>query len=161
MTLVPTIKIADITAAWVTALEASTDLSTYCTTEFGKDVTIFVNFNAKNKPKIDVTPLVAIYPGSKQEGIGNSDYTYTLGVSWVLKDVTGPTKTGKTYTMPYLEKLDYMGQIILQVLTTASSEHLVTDVQYSIEPTDFWPMIIGHMEMTISVPVTLGTGLAY
>lgn len=159
--MLPTIRLTDIVGKWVTLLGASAELAAFCQTNFAKEASIFVNLNEKNKPKVDVAPMIALYPGSKTEGLDSSQYSYTIGLSWVIKDAHGLVKTGNAYEMPDVGVLDDMGQLIYTILATASDNYPVSDLQYAIEPTEFYPLLVGHMEITINVPRILGAGMTF
>lgn len=96
----------------VTALSTDSAVTTYCTTQFSKSLTIYVGIDANKPPNADDSvPYVAITQG-KRARESNGDYVdHELIITTVIKD-EGITTTGTITEFDGAETLEGLHELV-------------------------------------------------
>ena len=157
---IQTITLESIVKKWRDAIKNSTAISAFCTTKYRKSLSLFVGVNGKKPPTENDCPLIIIFPGSKVEGLGESEYQYMISVGWSILQpsvtvVNGVSETTGTY------ETDELGQLIYAAIAEASLDYPITHIEYSIETNEFFPQFPGRIDAIITVPVAFGANLTY
>lgn len=149
------INMRDILDRFATTLAATAALDTWCQTHFGKDATIFVGFDVRDPPGKTSAPFIILQPGAANEGDEMGMFTYMVTVDWCIV-VDTSTTAGQVREIDGLKLADELGRIILEALRGASQNVVLSSWNYSIEPVEFFPMIMAGLDITLNVPHLIG-----
>lgn len=158
--MIPTIMIYDIISRWRDAIANSAEISAYCQEHYSKASSVFVGLDLKRAPDIHDCPLVIIRPGSKVEGESESQFSYSVGVSWAIMN-EGRTTTGNITEMSGVKEVDELGQLILKTLREINPDCPISTINYDIDSIEFFPQHVGEMQLTTTVTRTLGSPMQY
>jgi hypothetical protein len=158
--MIPTLAITSVMKKWLNALANDPDIKAYCLDKFGKEPTFFLEIDKRNPPKKEHCPFIVIWPGKKTEGLSNSSYPYSASIGWVILEEEKET-TGNTIEYKGVYEADDLGQLILKAVSEVNPSCPITNVDYSVELTEYQPQYGGRMDITISIPVTIGGVLNY
>ena len=153
------IAMRDIMDRFATTLAGTAALDAWCQDKFGKDATIYVGFDVREPPGEADTPFIVIQPGAASEGDEMGVFSYIVTVDWGIV-VDTSTTTGQIKEMDGLKLSDELGRIILDALRGASSNVSLSSWTYTIEPVEFFPMILAGVSFTINVPHLIGGAVA-
>ena len=156
----PTIPITDFTRKWRDAIANSAAISAFCSQKYGKPLSLYVGIDGKKSPTDKNCPLVVIFPGGKTEGIGEGEYSYTGSIGWSIVQPNVTVTDGLAENTGVYEA-DELGQLILTTIAEINPSYPVTRVDYSFESNDFFPQYPGRMDITIQIPVVMGTQISY
>lgn len=149
------INTRDIMDLFATTLAGTAALDAWCQTNFTKDAAIFVGFDVREPPGKAHAPFIVIQPGAAMEGDEVGMYQYNISVDWgVVVETT--TTTGQVKEVDGLAKVDEMGRIILDAIRSASSNVVLSSWTYTVEPVEFFPMILAGLDLTLNVPHLIG-----
>lgn len=154
------IDVHDILTLFASKIAASTDIDTWCASNFsGKDLTIFIGVDTREPPGKAHAPFVVLQPGPALEGDEVSTFQYQVTVDWCIVD-EGVTITGTTRKISGLEKVDALGRMILAALRPASANVTLSSWNYTVEQVEFFPMIMAGLDLTLNVPHLIGGELS-
>jgi len=155
----PTIPVTDITNKWFAAIAGSAAISAFCMSTYGKPLSLFYGINGKNPPEAQFCPLVIVFPGDKDEGIGEIN-SYTISVGWSILQ-PAVTVNGSTYVNSGVDEADTLGQLILTTVAEINPSFPIRRVRYGFESNDFFPQFPGRFDATIEIPLVMGAELTY
>ena len=136
-------------------LKASTAISTWSTTKYGKVPTIYVGMDLKHQPKADTMPHVVLIPDGKDEGVEQSTHVYSVLVAWCVSD-SGITPGTHTIEYDGLYNSDAFGQLIWSCLSDFSANCPASRCEYEVDGAVVLPLFPGYMTIEIRVPVVMG-----
>lgn len=149
------INMRDILDRFATTLAGTAELDGWCQTHFGTDATIFVGFDVRDPPGKANVPFIILQPGAANEGDEMGQFTYIVTVDWCITSETSTT-TGQVREMDGLKLIDELGRIIVEALRGASQNVVLSSWNYTIEPVEFFPMIMAGLDITLNVPHLIG-----
>ncbi len=149
------IKIRNILTTFRDLLLNSSELSNWCSTNYGAEPKIFVGMDKQNPPGKKDAPFVMIRPGAANEGQEVDNFGYKIQVDWALSD-DSREENGRAieYTGQY--KLDEMGNLVWDALVAGMDNVTLSSSEYTLEPIEFFPLLVGGMDIDINVPNTIG-----
>lgn len=158
--MIPTLKLNDIIDKWRDALQASQPIQNYCTAKYAKSPKLYIGINGKTPPAAEDCPLIILYPGAKSEGLELQEYTYKLSVGWVILQ-NATTVTGNTTEYAGVKECDDLGQLIYLELAQLSTDNPISIVNYTIEPSAYYPRFPGRMDITLKITSVNGYSINY
>ncbi|MEN6568058.1 MAG: hypothetical protein ABFC57_17375 [Veillonellales bacterium] len=158
--MLPTLALSAILKKWRDVISTDSAILAYCTEKYNVAPKLFVEIDERNPPKEDSCPYIVLWPGHKVEGLNNVAYQYVIPVSWVIYQRAKVT-TGAITEYSGVYEIDELGQLILKAVAEANPDYPVTNVDFASNLTDYQPQYVGHMEITISVAITMGADLEY
>lgn len=157
----PTIALKNVAVKWVNAIANSTAINDYCMATFGKLPKVYVGVDTRHKPLATDCPFIVVSGLVKQEGLEKGTYQYIGSVGWVILDNAVATVTDRVHTLEGIYKLDDLGQLIWQAIAEINPNYPISELNYGIDMLDYIPQYAGNAEITVNVPVTMGTTLDY
>lgn len=95
----------------ITALKNDSDISTLCTTNFGKAASIFNALDERNPPDLSASPLILVLSGRRRRDDGTNYYERELRlVCSVAED--GITVSGGVHTYGGADILDDFSELV-------------------------------------------------
>jgi hypothetical protein len=159
MSVYPTIPLYDIVKKWRDKLSGSTAISGYCQEQYGKGHTVFVGVNLKRPPDEKDCPYIVILPGASIEG-EVEELKYAINIGWAIKN-ENQTVDGNVVELEGIEEVSELGELILAEVAEANPSYPVTEVTTTIEPVEYFPQLVGEMELTIGIEPVIGAGITY
>lgn len=156
----PTIPITVFVRKWRDAIANSAAISAFCIQNYGKPLSLYIGIDGKKPPTDKNCPLVIVFPGGKVEGSGEPEYRYTGSIGWSIIQSNVNNHDGIAENTGLYEA-DELGQLILATIAEINPSYPVTRVEYSFESNEFFPQFPGRMDITIHVPVVMGTQISY
>jgi len=139
-------------------LANDTALADWCQTNYGQAPKIFVGIDNRNQPGKKDCPLIILRPGTAEVGREVKNHEYKIMVDWAVLDESVSTN-GSVVEYQGVFQIDDMGQLVWQALQGFSSNVSLSRNDYILEPIDYFPMIVGGMDLSISVPNLIGGGI--
>lgn len=160
-----TISLTAIAGKLANAFAASTAIASYCVAAYSSGPHIFVGINGKNPPTENDCPYILVLPNQKTEGPQLEEHIYSLTIGWGIKDdtttVTTATATAVTITtLDALTAADAIGQLLYAACESAGA-YPPSQISYQLEGIEFYPQVVGRMELEIRVTPCMGGSLAY
>jgi len=156
----PTIKITDISEKWRSAIRANQAIADFCLLKYNKPLKIYNGYDEKTPPVATDCPYVVLLPGSKLEGAGKPENTYMATIAWCIYNKT-PVTIGDDISFPGLVETDTLGQLIIEAVAELNPSYPVNDIDYDIDPSSNFPQYPGRMNLTLNIPVLMGTKIEY
>lgn len=132
------------------------DFADWCSTNLGQLPGVYVGIDVRDPPGEEQCPFVVVRPGVNREGEDQQEYDVAVSVDWGIlsgdADVSGRvTEYAGLYT------IDGFGRVIWECLTAGISEQVsLSRSEYELSPIEFFPMLLGGMDITITVPYLVG-----
>jgi hypothetical protein len=150
------IPLRDILRAFRDGLSDSSELEAFCLNNFGKAPAIFIGYDLQNPPGKEDCPLVIVTPSAADEGPELDSFAYRIKVDWGIVQSGGPDKSGQVTEYGGIYTLDEMGGHIWDALTKSTDAVVLGQREYTLEAVEFFPMLVGGFEITITLPNTIG-----
>jgi len=157
---IPTIKITDISERWRLAIRANQAIADFCLLRYNKTLKIYNGYDEKNPPVAADCPYVVLLPGAKLEGAGRTENAYMATIAWCIYNKT-PITRGNDIDFPGLIETDYLGQLIIEAIAELNPSCPINDIDYDIDPSSNFPQYPGRMNLTLNIPVLMGTKIDY
>ncbi len=156
--MIQTIPLYDLIKCWKDALADSPEIESYCQTQFGRSLRIFVGIDKVKPPTESDCPYAVIMDGKKTET--SAPYLYSATIGWVV--LSGQIEvSGNVAELPGVEQCDALGQLIFKAIFDANQSNVATIGDYAINTFEFLPQIAGEAIITVEVTPCIGTGLIY
>lgn len=157
---IQTIQLMNVARKQAKALRDSESINSYCLEKYGRRPQIRLGYNAKKSPGREDCPVILIPRMSKAEGENESAFRYVTLLGWMIcneqeEDVDGINE------LIGLEECDKLGQLIYETLVHLNPSYPVTESVYELEAVEFFPQILGEMQITIDIPRIIGAKLEY
>lgn len=158
--MIPTIAINSIVSKWRDAIKNNAAIEAYCQAKYGKSLKIYVSIDKKEPPRDVDCPYVILFPGEKNEGLDQPEYSYAVTIGWAIYN---KTKTTVDNVVEYVgaSEVDELGQMIYGAIATLNPSYPASSLYYTIETYQHFPQMVGQMVVTLDVPITMGTTLSY
>ena len=145
----------DILNLFATTLAGTPEVDAWCQTNFSKDATIYLGFDVREPPGEESAPFIVLHPGPAQEGDEERQFSYVVMVDWgIVAETTD--NSGGVNSLTGLRLADEFGRIILNALRGANDNISLSSWTYSVEPVEFFPLILAGMVLTINIPHLIG-----
>jgi hypothetical protein len=153
------IALIDVVDEMAAILAADAALASWASTTYGTTVTILLGMDERNRPGADACPLIVLRPETSRTG---EEQELTVLVDWAVHD-DSVTVTGSVTRYDGVQRLDDMGGLILAALESGMPQVLgVRRDEYVLETVERFPMLLGGMDITITVPLMLnGTQITF
>lgn len=158
--MMQTIPLMDIVTKQAEALRSSEEIRDFCLAKYGKLPTIIVGHNEKKKPGREDCPAILIPRMGKIEGEDSQEFRYFTLVGWMIFNDQETEEDG-IRVLKGLEEADALGQMIYEKLCHLNPNYPVSESHYEIEGFEFFPLIIGEMQLNITMPRTMGMKMEY
>lgn len=150
------ISLMDIVDKISTVLAADTALTAWAGDKYDATVTILVGMDERNRPGPDLCPLILIRPDRQDLGQSVTQMQHRLQIDWAVHDDT-VTTTGTVTEYTGVRRVDEMGRLIWDALCSGISGHVAMDqAEYVLETVERFPLLLGGMDITITVPQVIG-----
>lgn len=157
---IQTIPLMDIAMRQAEALRDSQAIKGFCLSKYGKLPQIIVGHNVKQKPGKDDCPAILIPRLGKVEGEDSREFRYFTLVGWMIVN-DQETAQDEIRILQGLEESDALGQMIYETLCLLNPSYPVSESHYEIDAVEFFPMIVGEMQLNITMPRTIGMAMKY
>lgn len=155
------ITLTDIVQKMRNILTATdSEFHTWAMSILGSHPAVFVGLDVRNPPGSADCPMIVIRPISMDGGQESSERSYQVAVDWGLVDESVSSTAGAT-EFPGLYTVDGFGLAIWSALTGSfSSSVALSRSDYSLDPVEFFPMLLGGMDITITLPTVMGAEIS-
>lgn len=157
---IQTIPLMDIAMRQAEALRDSQAIKGFCLSKYGKLPQIIVGHNVKQKPGKDDCPAILIPRLGKVEGEDSREFRYFTLVGWMIVN-DQETAQDEIRILQGFEESDALGQMIYETLCLLNPSYPVSESHYEIDAVEFFPMIVGEMQLNITMPRTIGRAMKY
>lgn len=144
------------------ALKADAALEAWCQANFNAALTVYKGVDVRQEPGVKEAPFVYLVPGPSTEGLEAINHLYSMIVAWGIvheDDIVTPGKPVEE--IAGIDLADAMGDLILEAIKGASSNVIPSDWVYWLEPIEFYPLILGSANITLTVPNLLGGTITF
>lgn len=151
------ISIMDLTDAYRAALVASPVIRAWCRLHYGRHLSVQVGMDGSNPPGQEDFPLAVLSPGSdpSEQGEESAVQSVSLDIDWaVLEERETVTETTREYNG--VRRSDELGQLIREVLKSATTQVSLSRCQYALDPVSMHPVYGGSMAVTVEYPNLIG-----
>lgn len=155
-----TIPLMDIVMKQAEALRSSGTIRDFCMAKYNKLPTIIVGHNVKQRPGKDDCPAILIPRMGKIEGEDSREFRYFTLVGWMIVNSEEAEEDG-IRRLRGLEESDALGQMIYETLCHLNPNYPVSESNYEIDAIEFFPQIVGEMQLNITMPRTMGMIMEY
>ena len=155
-----TIPLMDIVMRQAEALRSSETIRDFCMDKYNKLPTIFVGYNVKNRPGKDDCPAIVIPRMGKIEGEDSREFKYFTLVGWMIVNGDEVEEDGIS-RLRGLEESDALGQMIYETICHLNPNYPVSESHYEVDAVEFFPQIVGEMQLNITIPRTIGVEMKY
>ena len=155
-----TIPLMDIAMKQARALRDSEPIRDFCLSKYGKPPQIIIGHNVKQKPGRDDCPAILIPRMGKIEGEDSREFRYFTLIGWMIVN-DKEAEDGDIRILKGLEESDALGQMIYETLCLLNPNYPVSESHYEIDAVEFFPQIVGEMQLNITVPRTMGMAMKY
>lgn len=157
---IQTIRLMDIARKQAKALRDSEPIKRFCLEKYGKLPQIRLGYNAKRSPGKDDCPVILIPRVYKAEGEDENPFRYITLIGWMVCN-DEETEVDGIQELVGLDECDQLGQLIYETICHLNRSHPVSSSVYELEAVEFFPQILGEMQLTIDVTRTIGARLEY
>ena len=155
-----TIPLMGIAMKQAKALRDSELIRDFCLSKYNKLPQIIIGHNVKKKPGRDDCPAILIPRMGKIEGEDSREFKYFSLVGWMIVN-DQETEAEDIRILTGLEESDALGQMIYETLCLLNPDYPVSESHYEIDAVEFFPQIVGEMQLNITVPRTMGMAMKY
>ena len=155
-----TIPLMDIAMKQADALRNSEAIREFCLSKYGKLPQIIIGHNLKQKPGRDDCPAILIPRMGKIEGEDNREFRYFTLIGWMIVNDQEIAEED-VRILQGLEESDALGQMIYETLCLLNPSYPVSESHYEIDAVEFFPQIVGEMQLNIIMPRTMGMAMKY
>lgn len=160
MRSIQTVPLMEIAMKQANALRDSEVIREFCLSKYNKLPQIIVGHNVKQKPGRDDCPAILIPRMGKIEGEDNREFRYFTLIGWVIVNDQEVEEDG-IRRLVGLEESDSLGQMIYETLCILNPNYPVSESNYEIDAVEFFPQIVGEMQLNITIPRTIGVRIEY
>jgi hypothetical protein len=156
---------------WIDILSNSQKIKDFCNEKYGKDMKIFSGGNPNDPPKEECCPFLMILPGSKEEGISQSSFFYTVYICVVIQqpnvisdgetDTTGDYTESKFIQYSGISEISDLGQLIYEVLQKNLSQYPISDFTEDVLPGTMFPQFAANLTFVTEIEPSMGEEIIY
>ena len=150
-----TIPLMGIAMKQAKALRDSELIRDFCLSKYNKLPQIIIGHNVKKKPGRDDCPAILIPRMGKIEGEDSREFKYFSLVGWMIVN-DRETEAEDIRILTGLEESDALGQMIYETLCLLNTDYPVSESHYEIDSVEFVPLIVGEIQLNITVHRTMG-----
>lgn len=136
-------------------LFASAAVQTWAAATLGREWKVLVGVDKRNPPGIKDCPFVMLRPSTIESSPVADDQDPAIMIDWGIADPGTPTTTGRVTEYTSIDLLDQMAMKIRTLLMEAGVPLARAVVELETEA--FFPLMLGGMDITLSLPNTIGT----
>lgn len=153
--VVDELPILDLLANMGNALKVNPELAAWALSNYGQPVTVFSGSDPDNPPGQESCPLVEIFPGEDNHGLGVSEYRRTIGMVCELYDPALATTTHNDFNIQQgILRLEEMYRLALAAVATADLlGGYIFEVRGERADDSLFPFYLVGAEITIIKPV--------
>lgn len=155
-----TIRLMDIMLKQAEAIRDSEAVKQFCLEKYGRGPQIRLGYDVKDAPGKGDCPVILIPRAAKAEGESNDPFRYITLIGWMVYNDQKVVENG-IQKLTGLDECDELGQLIYETICQLNPSHPVSESTYEIEAVEFFPLIVGEMQLTVDVVRTIGTRLVY
>lgn len=160
MKTLQTIPLMDIAMKQARALRDSQPIRDFCLFAYEKPPQIIIGHDVKQKLGRDDCPAILIPRMGKIEGEDSREFRYFTLIGWMVVN-DEEAEDEDIWILKGLEESDALGQMIYETLCHLNPNFPVSESHYEIEAVEFFPLIVGEMQLNITVPRTMGMKMEY
>jgi hypothetical protein len=140
------------------ALTASSALSTWCQAIYGRQLTVYVNMDARNPPGEADCPYILIRPVAAIYGRGARDKTMQYDLLCCVNDETEQinAEIGAEEYSGVQAVIDFLDLAVAAIAATDTGNALLQDIQAEFETIEFFPFFMAGCPLTLVEPFPLG-----
>ena len=156
------LKLSEFLATVRDKVIASSDLSNFCSTNFGKSCTFYTGWNQKDPPGENNCPFVSFTPNASNVGETASSHSHTMSiVCGVLDSTFEDINANGTSEMQGIFLLEDMTSIIYEEIRDLSNVQnwIADDVNIAFDSITMFPMHIGTMTITTNYDTIIGVDI--
>lgn len=140
------------------ALTANAALSTWCQAIYGRQLTVYVNMDARNPPGEEQCPYILIRPTAAVYGRGASQKTMMYDLLCVVNDTSEQinAEIGAEEYSGVQAVIDFLDYAVAAIAAADTGNALLQDVQAEFETIEFFPFFMAGCPLTLVEPYPLG-----
>jgi len=149
----------DITEFVADNVLASTNIETYCQTNFTKSLMVLVGVDNMNPPDITDLPCLIIEPTVKSVGDKNSNFDYEIALHLGIQGKDKPTITGNKVVYDGVYQIEELGNLVVDLIKKEFAIHTnmnTFDVSFYQDEINAFPTYSGVILASMSVPNVIG-----
>lgn len=138
---------------------ASTDIETYCQTNFNKSLMVIVGVDVMNPPDTTDLPCLVIEPTVKSIGDKNSNFDYEITLQLGIQGKDKPTILGNKVVYDGVYQIEELGNLIVDLIKSEFALHTnmdTFDVSFYQDEINAFPTYSGVVLASMSVPNVIG-----
>mgnify|MGYP001164217733 CR=1 FL=1 len=155
-----TLALNTICDKWLNILENSERLKEYCQSKYQKDPKFYFGGDPKNPPQENDCPYIVIIPGSKEEGLSLSPFSYTVYVFCVIAQ-QGIVKTDVETKLSGTVEISEISQIVYEELQTNLVDNPISSMNMDIITDTKFPQFASHMILITEIDPAMGEVMIY
>lgn len=136
-------------------LFASETVQAWATSTLGKPWKVLVGVDKRNPPGVRDCPFVMLRPASIDSSPTAEDQDPSIMIDWGVVDPGTPTTSGQVVEFISISLLDRVAEKIRTLLVDAGIP--LSEAKVELETEAFFPLMLGGMDITLSLPNTIGT----
>jgi len=149
-------NINTLTAALKTAIADDAAITSWCTTNYSQDITIYINLDLTDPPQETNCPYVVIYPIGKQVGEMTSPKRHNFELIACIYDATSTT-TDNVVEYAGVENIESLRKLIeTAVIGATMGTAWVAEIIVEYETVENFPFIMAAMSIGILENVMIG-----
>ncbi len=149
-------NINTLTTALRTAIDGSAALATWCSSNYGQDISIYVNLDLTDPPGESNCPYVVIYPVGKQVGEMVTPKRHNYEIICCIYDATSTT-TDNVVEFTGVANIESLRKLIETALVGAEMGCAwISEINVEYETMENFPFIMAAMGIEISEDVLIG-----
>ncbi|MCK5541709.1 MAG: hypothetical protein KAI40_03380 [Desulfobacterales bacterium] len=139
------------------AIAADAGITTWSTTNYGKDLLVMENCDSRNEPEDADCPLVIIFPMTKDAGLSQNVKAHGIGVSCYVADDTKPVSVAGVVRFQGGRFAEALRLLVLGVIidNMPSNCHLES-IHTAYDTIEQFPFVSANVQISITQPKTIG-----
>jgi len=153
------ITLTDLVNESVNIILNDTDISTFCTTNYGDDIYIYNGMDLSNLPGEGNTPYVIIFKDAERIGESVANYRYELGFQVTIEDDNVDSSTPRVEKQLGEERVEELTLLIYDALRREMPcNGNVDDAEIMIDNSQH-PLYTGMMVIGFNIPKPIGSSV--
>lgn len=148
---------AAIVGAITTALRADAAIIAKCQDWYGTDPAVYGSATGNMGPETEIFPALTVAFWGKEAGDDQPVKTWDLSIMCEVSD-DSTAAGGDIANLDYVgaDRVEELLDLALAVVRGISAELFISNISYSFEPIEFFPIFVGVLAFTVSFPSVMG-----
>jgi hypothetical protein len=154
------LTVKGLAAAMTEALRDDASILAYCQDLYGKAHAVFQGAMGVKAPQEGDFPVFTVIGHAKERGEDELNRIFTFTVDLELEDQVSTEATAangvKTVVYRGAQTLEELLDLAMEAIRGISTEIFFDDKGFDFEPIEYFPVFVGTLTLTVTVPVLIG-----